>query len=161
MLRKNFGDAVKNNLKRSKSHADHGRGAKLTSKNLNQNYVGGKLAALPPMIKLDPSAGSVPDQLNAILTEHSVKLIDLFREWDADGDGEVSKKEFRKAMPMLGLEARRRPPRPLPARRPPRLRRRTRPRRDGRWQAAINRTRRVPLPTARAAAASWAAAASC
>ena len=30
-------------------------------------------------------------------------MIDLFREWDTDGDGEVNKDEFRKAMPLLGL----------------------------------------------------------
>ena len=32
-----------------------------------------------------------------------MRVIDLFREWDEDGDGTVSKKEFRKAMPLLGL----------------------------------------------------------
>ena len=32
-----------------------------------------------------------------------VRVIDLFREWDDDGSGTVSKAEFRKAMPMLGL----------------------------------------------------------
>lgn len=31
-------------------------------------------------------------------------MLDLFRSWDADGDGEVSRKEFHKAMPALGLE---------------------------------------------------------
>ena len=30
--------------------------------------------------------------------------MDLFREWDVDGDGEVTKKEFRKAMAVLGFE---------------------------------------------------------
>ena len=28
----------------------------------------------------------------------------MFREWDTDGDGEVSRKEFHKAMPLLGLD---------------------------------------------------------
>ena len=32
-------------------------------------------------------------------------MVDLFREWDKDGSGSVSKKEFRKAMPQLGLDA--------------------------------------------------------
>ena len=32
------------------------------------------------------------------------QVLDLFREWDTDGDGEVSRKEFHKAMPLLGLE---------------------------------------------------------
>ena len=29
----------------------------------------------------------------------------LFREWDEDGDGRVSRQEFRRAMPMLGIKA--------------------------------------------------------
>ena len=28
----------------------------------------------------------------------------MFREWDEDASGSVSKKEFRKAMPLLGLD---------------------------------------------------------
>ena len=36
---------------------------------------------------------------------YQVRVIDLFREWDEDGDGTVSKKEFRKAMPLLGFDA--------------------------------------------------------
>ena len=31
-------------------------------------------------------------------------MLDLFRDWDEDGNGEVSKKEFRNAMPKLGLD---------------------------------------------------------
>jgi hypothetical protein len=47
---------------------------------------------------------SVAEQLRDHLSQHAVRVIDLFREWDEDGDGTVSKKEFRKAMPLLGLE---------------------------------------------------------
>lgn len=32
-------------------------------------------------------------------------MIDLFREWDADGSGTVDKEEFRRALPLLGLHA--------------------------------------------------------
>jgi len=39
-----------------------------------------------------------------VLTTNAVRVIDLFREWDEDGDGIVSKKEFRRAMPLLGLQ---------------------------------------------------------
>ena len=46
----------------------------------------------------------IPDQLNAILSEHSVKLIDLFRDWDDNGDGAIDKKEFRKAIAALGYD---------------------------------------------------------
>eukprot|EP00966_Prymnesium_polylepis_P188482 4367619-Prymnesium_polylepis.2 len=40
-----------------------------------------------------------------ILFKNAVRVIDLFREWDEDGNGEVSKKEFRQAMASLGTEA--------------------------------------------------------
>ena len=33
-----------------------------------------------------------------------VRVLDLFREWDENGDGTVSKQEFQRAMPMLGLQ---------------------------------------------------------
>ena len=47
---------------------------------------------------------SVAEQLRIALTQNAVRVIDLFREWDEDGDGNVSKAEFRRAMPMLGLD---------------------------------------------------------
>ena len=57
------------------------------------------------MVKLDATSGvSVADQLNAILSEHAVKLIDLFREWDDDGNGGLDKKEFRKGVAALGYD---------------------------------------------------------
>ena len=31
-------------------------------------------------------------------------MMDLFREWDEDGDGEITKKEFRAAMTRMGLD---------------------------------------------------------
>ena len=34
-----------------------------------------------------------------------MKLIDLFREWDEDGNGAIDKKEFRKAVAGLGYDA--------------------------------------------------------
>ena len=36
---------------------------------------------------------------------HQAQLVRIFREWDEDGDGCVSRHEFRRAMPMLGLRA--------------------------------------------------------
>ena len=33
-----------------------------------------------------------------------MRVCDLFREWDSDGNGIVTKQEFRKAMPLLGLK---------------------------------------------------------
>ena len=46
----------------------------------------------------------IATQLRDALTAQAVRVIDLFREWDEDGDGTVSKKEFRKALPALGLK---------------------------------------------------------
>ena len=108
MLRKGFGsEATKTNLKRmSGKQKQTGRGAKLTAKNVNQNYVASRAAALPPMVKLTARSGtSVQEQLRAILNEHQVKLIDLFREWDDDGNGALDKKEMRKAIAALGYDA--------------------------------------------------------
>ena len=34
-------------------------------------------------------------------TKNAKRVVDLFREWDEDGDGTVSKKEFRKAIPLI------------------------------------------------------------
>jgi Ca2+-binding EF-hand superfamily protein len=31
------------------------------------------------------------------------RVIDIFRVWDEDGSGTVSKREFARALPMLGL----------------------------------------------------------
>ena len=42
-------------------------------------------------------------QLRDALAKTAVRVIDLFREWDDDGSGKVSRSEFHKAMPMLGF----------------------------------------------------------
>ena len=52
----------------------------------------------------ETSSLSVQQQLAELLTKEAVRVIELFREWDEDGDGVVSRKEFRKAMPLLGLQ---------------------------------------------------------
>ena len=43
--------------------------------------------------------------LRQSLGVHHAQLVRLFREWDEDGDGCVSRQEFRQVMPMLGLRA--------------------------------------------------------
>jgi len=48
---------------------------------------------------------SVEEQILSRLRKHAVRVIDIFRAWDEDRDGLVSRKEFRKAIAVLGLEA--------------------------------------------------------
>ena len=50
-------------------------------------------------------ARSVAEQLRDTLSKHAVRVIDLFREWDDDGSGQIDKKEFRKALQALGFKA--------------------------------------------------------
>ena len=47
---------------------------------------------------------SVATQIGNALRDNGGRVLDLFREWDTDGDGEVTRKEFHAAMPKLGLE---------------------------------------------------------
>jgi Ca2+-binding EF-hand superfamily protein len=41
---------------------------------------------------------------SALSASHS-KVLDLFRQWDENGDGKLGKEEFRKVVAMLGIEA--------------------------------------------------------
>ena len=55
---------------------------------------------------LDVSVDAPPvaEQIIAALMANAGKVIDLFRSWDYDGDGKVSRAEFHKAMRQLGLD---------------------------------------------------------
>uniref|UniRef100_A0A7S2NPK6 EF-hand domain-containing protein n=1 Tax=Haptolina brevifila TaxID=156173 RepID=A0A7S2NPK6_9EUKA len=44
------------------------------------------------------------EQIKEALQKHAIRVLDLFREWDKNGDGQISKKEFRQAMPLLGMD---------------------------------------------------------
>ena len=39
------------------------------------------------------------------LKKNAARVIDLFREWDTDGNGEISRSEFHKAIVKLGFDA--------------------------------------------------------
>ena len=82
------------------------RGAMLDAKTANQNFVVGRVRALPPIAKLVPNDDhSVAEQIALLLKMHHVKLIDLFRDWDENGDGGIDRKEFRKGLAALGYTA--------------------------------------------------------
>ena len=48
---------------------------------------------------------TVQAQLRDALVANSIRVMDLFREWDENGDGEISVHEFRKALQIVGLHA--------------------------------------------------------
>ena len=55
------------------------------------------------MVKFDVANPLAP-QLREALQRNAVRVIDLFRAWDANGDGKISRHEFHRAMPLLGVE---------------------------------------------------------
>ena len=46
---------------------------------------------------------SLQDQLRSLVRVEHVRILDLFQEWDANGDGKVDRREFRKALSGLGV----------------------------------------------------------
>ena len=56
-------------------------------------------------LDLDESSDlSVGEQLKIALKSSSARVIDLFREWDRDGDGQIGRPDFHKALKQLGLD---------------------------------------------------------
>ena len=43
------------------------------------------------------------EQLAEALAAHHGRVIEVFREWDGDGSGTISKAEFRQGLSRLGL----------------------------------------------------------
>ena len=48
---------------------------------------------------------SVQEQLRHMLSAKGMRVIDIFRDWDEDGDGLIDKTEFRSALTALGIQA--------------------------------------------------------
>jgi Ca2+-binding EF-hand superfamily protein len=89
--------------KMAKHQADHSRMAKPAAKAMNRNYLSARVSVVPEFVKLEPRDDiAVQEQLLGLLKEHSVKLIDLFRQWDHDGNGGISFDEFREGFAALG-----------------------------------------------------------
>jgi Ca2+-binding EF-hand superfamily protein len=55
-------------------------------------------------IDASSSDKTVAQQLRDLLTANAVRVIDLFRQWDEDGSGDIDKGEFRKGMEALGVK---------------------------------------------------------
>ena len=59
---------------------------------------------MPGMQKLDTSKGNVRGQLQVSMAKLAMtRLIDVFRAWDSDESGKISKKEFSAALATLGM----------------------------------------------------------
>ena len=53
----------------------------------------------------DASLSDITNNLVVLLAANRSRVIDLFKAWDTDSDGLISKPEFRRAMDALGLDA--------------------------------------------------------
>jgi len=65
----------------------------------------GTFGALGTRARLQGGASDVQQQLADMLAANAAKVLDLFRDWDADGDGLISKAEFHTVTAELGLQA--------------------------------------------------------
>ena len=58
-----------------------------------------------PRIQIDEdNMESIPDQIRSQLADQMARVIDLFKAVDEDGSGEITRKEFCKALMLCGLE---------------------------------------------------------
>ena len=51
-------------------------------------------------------APPIADQIRDALHKNLTRVIDLFREWDTNGDGVLSRREFGKGLRQMGLPVR-------------------------------------------------------
>ena len=58
-------------------------------------------AMTTPSVTTAPGVATAPSALSAPTV--LARVIDIFHDWDEDGSGTVSKREFTRALPMLGL----------------------------------------------------------
>jgi hypothetical protein len=66
-----------------------------------------RYSALPAAVQISRAEDgtSVQQQLRNVLTENRTRVIDLFRDWDEDQSGTISKLEFRRSVAALGYSA--------------------------------------------------------
>jgi len=65
--------------------------------------LGGNTSHLVGMSLSADSKVPLHIQIQQALGKNYARIIDVFREWDEDGSGTVSRKEFRQALPLFGL----------------------------------------------------------
>ena len=79
-------------LDKIKKDKEDARKAKEEAKNKKYTFI------------MDDPSNPVAGQLAIALREGSTRVIDLFRQWDKDGDGKVDRQEFINAMPKFGFD---------------------------------------------------------
>ena len=73
-----------------------------TTLRFQPDYEGGQKQTLFQNASIDfESGGSVTQQLLEALSENMMRVVELFRSWDENLDGRITKKEFRKSMKVL------------------------------------------------------------
>jgi Ca2+-binding EF-hand superfamily protein len=105
--------AARGRYARTKRVAQHEILARPKKQQVNARHslrkeAGGSYAGIS--VKFDAAAckaagKSVQEGLREALTANASRVIDLFRMWDVDGNGTISKKEFHRAMREIGVEA--------------------------------------------------------
>ena len=78
-----------------------------TSPNLTSPQASREAPKLSSGSRSDLSMANLQEQLRAVLLRDEWRVVDLFRSWDKNNDGAVSKKEFRAAMEALNLSVNR------------------------------------------------------
>ena len=102
----------------AKAARDKAQGFGLTKEQATEVY---NAAATAAILVLDPSGESsiafsdddasslatsekIENALARAVKQNAVRTMDIFRDWDQNGDGQISKAEFRKALRSLGVE---------------------------------------------------------
>ena len=65
----------------------------------------GRSPTKSPTKELDPPTDLSLDSLRALVEMNHMKVAEIFKAWDKDKNGKVSKAEFKKAMTALGYQA--------------------------------------------------------
>ena len=59
---------------------------------------------LPPKPKLLIESQPIVPQIREALRRNAVTVLELFKKWDVNGNGQISKREFRRVMPAVGMK---------------------------------------------------------
>jgi len=78
------------------------------NKHILRRNSGAHKSKLGALVKLEAtSEQSVQEQLRALLHQKHVRVMDLFRDWDTKGHGQISPSDFREGIRSLGFTAER------------------------------------------------------